>query len=70
MEQIIQLIVNNGLGVASFGALLYFIDKYLSKINTTLGAISTTLEIVQENLKGLSSRVDEIEKNTKKKGSK
>lgn len=68
MEDLIQLIVNNGLGIASFGALLYFIDKYLSKINNIMGAISKTLDLVQENLAKLSARVDEIE--LKKKGSK
>ena len=68
MEDLIQLMVNNGLGIASFGALLYFIDKYLSKINNTMGAISKTLDLVQENLAKLSARVDEIE--LKKKGSK
>ena len=62
------MIVNNGLGIASFGALLYFIDKYLSKINNIMGAISKTLDLVQENLAKLSARVDEIE--LKKKGSK
>ena len=66
MEELIQLIVNNGLGIASFGALLYFMDKYLSKINTAISEVSKTLVKVQESLVVLSTRVDYIESYIKK----
>ena len=65
MEEVIQLIVNNGLGIASFGALLYFMDKYLSKISESVGEISHTQNLIQENLTKLSARVDVIEKSIK-----
>lgn len=43
MEDLINLVVNNGLGVASFVALILFIFKYQAKCNDTLDKISTTL---------------------------
>lgn len=67
MEEVIQLIVNNGLGIASFGALLYFMDKYLSKISESVNEISHTQSLIQENLTKLSTRVDDIEKVVNKK---
>lgn len=62
MEDIIQLIVNNGLGIASFGALLYFVDKYLSKMNTLVEHISNTLVEVEKSLSDLNLRVEKLEK--------
>ena len=62
MEDVIQLIVNNGLGIASFGALLYFVDKYLSKMNTLVDHISNTLVEVEKSLSDLNLRVEKLEK--------
>lgn len=62
MEDIIQLIVNNGLGIASFGALLYFVDKYLSKMNMLVEHISNTLVEVEKSLSDLNVRVEKLEK--------
>lgn len=62
MEEIIQLVVNNGLGVASFLALIYFMNSYITKINEILVKISDTLEDVEKSLSQLSLRVERIEK--------
>ena len=62
MEEVIQLIVNNGLGIASFGALLYFMDKYLAKLNTVIEHISNTLVEVEKSLSDLNVRVEKLEK--------
>ena len=62
MEDIVQLIVNNGLGVASFRALIYFMNSYITKINEILVKISDTLEDVEKSLSQLSLRVERIEK--------
>ena len=51
---LIKIIVDNGLGFASFIALIIFIFKYQSKANETLEEISKTL--IQ-----LVDRVDNIE---------
>jgi len=58
MENIINVCINNGLGVASFIALLIFIFKYQSKANDTLDNISKTLI-------ELSERIDKLEKKEK-----
>lgn len=67
MEDLIQVCVNNGLGIASFFALLYFMNNYLSKITNTNEEISKTLVSVKDTLEDLSNRVDAIEKKTKSK---
>ena len=61
MEEVFNVIVNNGLGVASFIAFIYFINTYMSKMDNTMSEISKTLTLIQGNLITLQSRVDEIE---------
>lgn len=61
MEEVLNVIVNNGLGVASFIAFIYFINTYMSKMDNTMSEISKTLTLIQGNLITLQSRVDEIE---------
>lgn len=70
MEDLIQVCVNNGLGIASFFALLYFMNNYLSKITNTNEEISKTLISVKDSLEDLTNRVDAIEKKTKSKSKK
>lgn len=65
MEDIFQLVVNNGLGIASFFALLYFMNNYITKINETIQKICNTLESVDKNLVDLSNRVEKLENQTK-----
>ena len=74
MEEIGTFIVNNGLGVASFIILVYFMKEYLSKlndsviqINRTNEEIAETLVSVKNSLTDLQYRVDKIEKKTKTK---
>lgn len=57
--KVIEVIVDNGLGVGSFIALLVFIFKYQTKANETLSEISKSLIILNE-------RIDKLE--NKKKG--
>lgn len=61
MEQFINVCINNGLGVASFIALIVFIFKYQSKANDTLDKISATLI-------SLNERVSALEKDKNKGG--
>ncbi len=56
MEELINVCVNNGLGVASFIALIIFIFKYQSKANDTLDKIN-------ESLISLNERVSNLENN-------
>ena len=63
MEEIINIIVQNGLGVGSFIAFLFFIFRYDDIQSDTLNKISDTLLQVQITLSSLSERVDNIERN-------
>lgn len=67
MEEFIQVIVNNGLGVASFMALIYFINTTLKDMNSNLTTIKDTLILVQTNLIKLSERVSDVEEKIKEK---
>lgn len=75
MNDLVQVITNSGLGVASFLALLYFINKYMATMTDSmktfietikilkdkLGEISKVLQLVQGNLLNLQNRVNKIE---------
>ena len=61
MEELINVCVNNGLGVASFIALLLFIFKYQSKISDTLEEINKSQATIQTTLTALTSRIDNLE---------
>lgn len=61
METIINMVVQNGVGVASFIALLYFMGTSLRDIQNTTEEISKTLLLIQSNLSSLQARVETIE---------
>ena len=68
MQDLIQVVVNNGLGVASFIALIYFINTTLKDMNVNLIGIKDTLVLIQTNLIKLSERVSDVEDKLKEKG--
>lgn len=55
MEEIMNVVVQNGLGVASFVALMIYIFKYEDKQTDILNKISVTLD-------SLTVRVEKLEK--------
>ena len=61
MEEFVNIIINNGIGVSSFIAFIYFINKYLVRMNDVLTDVSSTLKLVQANLTELTTRVNDIE---------
>lgn len=56
MEELVQVCVNNGLGVASFIALIIYIFKYQTKANDTLDEISKSLTTLNERVEKLENR--------------
>ena len=69
MEEIIKVVVDNGIAVACFIAFIYFIfvDKKESNdlfhsTNEVLKQINDTLVKMQVNLQQLNDRVDKLEK--------
>lgn len=67
MEQIIKVCVENGLGIASFIALLYFIFTYVKSLNETMTKISNTMIQMQINMATMTDRLDKIEDKIKEK---
>lgn len=61
MEELFKLVVDNGLGIGSFIALLYFIFTYVKELNTTMTRISNTMIQMQINMEKMTDRIDKIE---------
>ena len=61
MEEIMNIIVQNGIGVGSFIALLYFMNISLKEIKLNTEEITKTLILIQGNLNSLTQRVEIIE---------
>ena len=69
MEEIIKLVVDNGIAVACFIAFIYFIfvdkkesNELFKEQNNTLKEISKTQTEMHVTLKQLNDRVEKIEK--------
>ena len=67
MDEIIRVCVDNGLGIASFIALMIFIFKYQDKNNEFLKKMSDTLVQMQISLATMTDRIDKIEEKMKDK---
>lgn len=67
IKDIVEIIINNGLGVASFLALLYFMYNSMNATNTCLRDIKDTLVLIQSNLIKLTERVTDVEEKIKGK---
>lgn len=65
MEEIFKLVVDNGLGIGSFIALLYFIFNFVDKLTNTMNKISDTMIQMQINLATVTDRIDKIEEKLK-----
>lgn len=68
MEDIINVVINNGLGVASFVALIYFMRTTINKTNSTLTEINKSLMSIQTNMLTMAERLSDLENNQVKKG--
>lgn len=82
MQDLVNLCVNNGLGVLSFVVLVIFVYKYMEKYNGTLEKFNETmilqnktseeqtraLEKMQDSIVALTSRIDSLEHNKEKEG--
>ncbi len=65
MEQIVEVLMNNGIGFASFIALIYFMSTSLKDIKSSNQEISKTLIAIQSALTSLTERVNDIEQKIK-----
>ena len=67
MEEIMKVIVDNGLGIGSFIALIIFIFKYQDKSNESMKKIADTLVQIQISMATMTDRIDKIEEKIKSK---
>lgn len=63
MEEIVELITNNGIGVVCVCFMIYFISTTLKDNNKVLDEIQKTLVSIQTTLNMLTNRVDNLENN-------
>lgn len=61
MEELIKLIVDNGIGVVCVGFMIYFINTTMRDNNKILDEMQKTLVAIDTNLTTLSTRVDKLE---------
>lgn len=61
MEELINLITQNGIGVICVAFLMYFINTTMKENNKILDDMQKTLVAINTNLTTLSSRVDKME---------
>lgn len=61
MEELIKLIVDNGIGVVCVGFMIYFINTTMKDNNKILDDMQKTLVAINTNLTTLSTRVDKLE---------
>lgn len=53
MQDLIQLIVNNGIGVVCVAYMLYFQLTTMKEMNKTLTEMTTTLKLMQQDIEDL-----------------
>ena len=73
MEEIVNIVANNSLGVMSFVALIYFMKTTITKTNDTLSEINKSLTetnksllTIQTNMLVLAERLEKVEKGSGK----
>lgn len=66
MEEIVELVTNNGIGVVCVCFMIYFISTTLKDNNKVLDEIQKTLVSIQTTLNMLTNRVDALENNIDK----
>lgn len=57
MSDLIQLIVNNGIGVVCVAYLIYFQATTMKEMNKTLGNINTRLEMMNQDIEEIKNKV-------------
>lgn len=61
MEQIVNVIVNNGIGVGALIFMAYYINGSMKDVITTLSEINKTLSATSITLKNVTDRLERLE---------
>lgn len=70
MEELINLITQNGIGVICVAFMIYFINTTMKENNKILNDMQKTLVAINVNLTALSTRVDKLEDKISKRKTK
>lgn len=58
MKELVDLIVNNGIGVICVAYLIYFQATSMKQMNTTLNEVSTSLKLMNQDIEEIKSKLD------------
>lgn len=52
MKEIVDLIMNNGIGIVCVGYLIYFQNTYMMKMQEILNSINERLSVIETKIEG------------------
>ena len=58
MEDLIKLIVNNGIGVLCVGYMIYFQLTTMKEMNKALNEVSTSLKIINQDIEEIKEKIN------------
>lgn len=58
MSDLIQLIVNNGIGVVCVAYLIYFQATTMKQMNNSLNEVSTSLKLMNQDIEEIKNKID------------
>lgn len=59
MSDLIQLIVNNGIGVVCVGYMIYFQLTTMKEMNRTMNEVSTSLKLMNQDIEEIKNKINE-----------
>lgn len=59
MSDLIQLIVNNGIGVVCVGYMIYFQLTTMKEMNNTMQEVSTSLKLMNQDIEEIKQKINE-----------
>lgn len=59
MGDLIQLIVNNGIGVVCVGYMIYFQLTTMKEMNRTMNEVSTSLKLMNQDIEEIKNKINE-----------
>lgn len=58
MEDLIKLIVNNGIGVVCVGYMIYFQLTTMKEMNKTMNEVSTSLKLMNQDIEEIKNKLN------------
>lgn len=58
MSDLIQLIVNNGIGVVCVGYMIYFQLTTMKEMNNTMQEVSTSLKLMNQDIEEIKQKLE------------